>query len=204
MGIVGDSKSTLAAGGESGGTDWATRLIAELNADYNSSPGLRFEENVNTSGVRAFANGGDGSYMMSLRIDSGISAFTVKGYADYNLFLLNIGANDFVLGTSEADFKTYVQNAVNDLVGKYANAKILISKPWRRGYGAQADTMAGWIDDLIAANPGVLFFGDDERVWMEGGDDGATMTFDGIHHSDLGVTAKIAAVRVCTLALWGW
>jgi hypothetical protein len=33
----------------------------------------------------------------------------------------------------------------------------------------------------------------DERVWLEGGDDGATMTTDGVHYSSAGQTACAAA-----------
>jgi len=36
------------------------------------------------------------------------------------------------------------------------------------------------------ARPGVAYLGHDERVWLEGGDDGATMTTDGRHYSAAG------------------
>lgn len=46
--------------------------------------------------------------------------------------------------------------------------------------------MAGWIDAIIADYPGRCYAGHDERIWLEGGDNGATMTYDGTHYSAAG------------------
>lgn len=128
----------------------------------------------------------------------GVSGEGVAGIFDYvdanlaaapyaaTIVLLNAGSNDAAPGTIEATFKTEYQNIIDAYHTKWPTALIYCAKPWKRGYGAYCDTMSTWIDDLIAANPGVCFAGHDERVWMEGGDDGATMTYDGTHYSDAG------------------
>ena len=106
--------------------------------------------------------------------------------------MFNLGVNDWGGGLpDENTWKTGYQYIIDACVVKWPSAKIYIVKPWNRGYTASATTMAGWIDALIAANPGVVFAGHNEAVWLEGGDNGVTMTADGTHYSAAGNTEAI-------------
>lgn len=107
--------------------------------------------------------------------------------------LTNYGANDVMAMPTEATWKATAQSYIDQLVAYQAGARIYFAKPWRRGYAANCATLAGWIDDIVAANPGVAFVGHNENVWLEGGDDGATMTTDGVHYSEAG-NAAVAAL----------
>lgn len=109
--------------------------------------------------------------------------------------LSNFGANDVAALPAEATWKADYLAIIDAFVAKWPTAKFLITRPWRRGYAAECNTIAGWIDDIVAARPGVAFVGDDERVWLENGDDGATMTIDGTHYSSAGQLAGAAAKR---------
>lgn len=121
-------------------------------------------------------------------IDANIALHApLDGYVIRNTFLINIGAND-VLISDLSQWKTNYQYVISALVAKWPDAEIFLAKPWRRGYGARCDMVATWIDELIAANPSSCFVGHDERSWLEGGDDGATMTTDGLHYSVAGQT----------------
>lgn len=77
----------------------------------------------------------------------------------------------------------------------YPNAKIYISKVWRRTFNTECDTLAGWIDNIVAARSAFVFVADDERGWMKGADDGATMTTDGVHYSAAGETEKVNQMK---------
>lgn len=100
------------------------------------------------------------------------------------LALINLGVNDGI--PDETTWKTNYQYIIDAINVKWPDAKIYIAYPWKSGFETQATTQHGWIDDLIAANPGVVFSGHDEAVWLKGSDDGATMTTDGVHYSDAG------------------
>jgi len=190
MGIIGDSKSAVDINivGDPG---WAKKIFTDLNADYNSTPGLYFAEDT----PRNWAVGGWTSVNIAAAIDSFLTAHTLNSKNDYNIFLINLGTGDLFYGTSEADYKTAMLYIVDAVKVKYPNAICFISKPWRRGYNTEATTMAGWVDDIVAARSTFCYVGDDENVWMKGADDGATMTFDGVHYSVAGDLAKEAAVR---------
>lgn len=83
----------------------------------------------------------------------------------------------------------YIADAIH---AKYPNGRVFIARPWRRDYLAQANTQAGWTDEIVAARAGWCFVGPDERVWLEGGDDGVTMTTDGTHYSAAGIIEAAA------------
>lgn len=100
--------------------------------------------------------------------------------------LSNYGTNDLAVLPVEATWRANYQTIIDAIMAAQPGARIYIVKPWKRGYTANANTMAGWIDTIVAANPGVAFVGHDERTWLEGGDDGATMTIDGVHYSAAG------------------
>lgn len=140
-------------------------------------------------------------------IDNGWAGATVTSYAasiaarlaPYNPVnppsfeaLCNFGANDVSALPSEAAWKASYLAIVDAITAKWPQAKVRITKPWRRGYATQCNTLAGWIDDIVAARPGVAFVGDDERVWLENGDNGTTRTSDGVHPNAAGHAEKAA------------
>lgn len=107
------------------------------------------------------------------------------GIPDY--VLINFGANDVAALPSETIWKANYNMIIDALQAKWTNAKIYLMRPWRRNYGVECNTLASWIADIIAAQG--IYTGPDERIFLEGGDDGATMTVDGIHPSPAGVIA---------------
>jgi lysophospholipase L1-like esterase len=58
-------------------------------------------------------------------------------------------------------------------------------RAWRRDLDAECNTLAGWIDDIVALRSD-CHVGPDERVFLENGDDGATYTGDGTHPNAAG------------------
>lgn len=148
-----------------------------------------------------------GSNTVALRkssIDADLLALNASPYYQFLdhdgefLVLINLGAvtlNDAVMPDA-ATWKSDYQYIIDAIIARLPTSTVYIVKPWYAGYTANANTMAGWIDDLITANaalyPGQVILGHDERVWMEGGDNGATMTTDGLHYSTAGM-AECAA-----------
>jgi len=109
--------------------------------------------------------------------------------------LCNWGANDVNVLPAEATWKANYLAIIDACVAKWPQAKVYLTRPWRRGYAIQCNTLAAWIADIVAARPGIAFAGDDERVWLESGDNGAAMTSDGIHYSAAGQAAKALQVK---------
>lgn len=123
---------------------------------------------------------------------AGYTASTLKTYIDANLsgivgtantITINIGANDVGPLPAEATWKGNMTSIIDSLRTKWPGATIYVARPWRRGYGTECNTLADWIDDIVALYPNGVELGPDERVWLENGDDGATYTSDGIHYT---------------------
>lgn len=109
--------------------------------------------------------------------------------------LCNWGSNDSVVMPTEATFKANYLSIIDAVSAKWPTAKAYLTRPWRRGYDANCDTLATWIAAVVAARPGVAFVADDERVWMKGADNGATMSNDGAHYSAAGQAEKVVQAR---------
>lgn len=105
------------------------------------------------------------------------------------IVMINLGVNGMP-SQVEANAKNDMQIIIDAVKGKWPSVIIYISKPWKRGYDEESDTLADWIDDIVAANSGVCFVADNESVWLKGADDGATMTSDGVHYSAAGKVEK--------------
>ncbi len=104
---------------------------------------------------------------------------------DYSAVLLNWGANDVGSLPAEATWEADYLAIIDKVHAKAPNAKVYLMRPWRRGYDAEAATLHGWIDTIVAARA-FTYVGPDEAVWMKGADNGAAMTTDGIHYSTAG------------------
>jgi surface protein len=165
---IGDSKTYLAG--------WQPGLMTAL---YAADPAYGW----------GYINAGvGGATVLSIKdtIDATLAGITSSPVP---FILINLGAND-VGGPDAATWKSRYQYIIDACHVKYPSALIYLSKVWRRGYVAECAAMAGYINDLVAANTGVCFVADNENVWLEGGDDGATMTTDGVHYSATGNTTK--------------
>lgn len=105
--------------------------------------------------------------------------------ADY--VLVNIGANDATAGTSEANFKTAYGSILDKCHTKWPDARMYCMLVWVRNYLSQCNSVNTWIAEVIAdGRSSWAFVGPDERVFLEGGDDGVTYTADGIHPNHAG------------------
>ena len=111
--------------------------------------------------------------------------------------LANWGANDaqFLPGggwTPEITHDTWVAQYVailDELHARFPYAHIWLMRPWRRDLPTQCATLAAWIADVQAARPAFVSLGPDEGVWLENGDNGATLTDfatggSGVHYSE--------------------
>lgn len=107
----------------------------------------------------------------------------------------NLGVNDVFNGVlpNETTWKTNTLAILDAVNARYPNAAIYLMRPWKRGQGTAFDTMAGWVADVVALRA-FAHLGPDERVWLANGDDGATLTQDGIHPN--------AAGRLVERAVW--
>jgi lysophospholipase L1-like esterase len=109
------------------------------------------------------------------------------------VILLNLGVNDlgFTAPGSLPNQTTWQNNyiaIIDALNAQWPSVPIYLMKPWKQGFDANCDTLAGWIDNVIAARPAAAFAGPDERTWLKSGDNGATRTSDGVHYSAAGHT----------------
>lgn len=105
--------------------------------------------------------------------------------------LFNIGANDLGTGVTEAAWIANVGAVIDAVAAKWPGVLFYIMRPWKRGQDAAADTMAGWINSVVAAKA-TARLGPDERVWLKNGDDGVTYSGDGIHYNNAGETVCAA------------
>lgn len=113
--------------------------------------------------------------------------------------LIDIGVNDvgFVPPWSLPNQTTWQNNylsAIDQIHTQWPDAQIYLTKPWKQQSGGDDtvfDTMAGWIDNVIAARAAFVHEGDDERVWFE--PNVATYSDDGIHYNAAGQAAAAAA-----------
>lgn len=119
-----------------------------------------------------------------------VTLATVTNYIHYAL--INLGVNDVTAGLpDETTWKANYQTIIDAFKADWPGIKVYITKPWKRGFDTEVTALAGWIDDLVAANAGVCFVADNESTWLKGADDGVTMTTDGVHYSVAGNAEKI-------------
>jgi hypothetical protein len=182
VGILGDSKSTTAY-------NWGGALISHLNNDLFPGSGVYAAENLPRNwAVYAYTVA-----QVKSSIDSLLTGHAAYDYEKKNVFLINLGVNDYQSGLPvEATWKTNYLYIIDALVTAYPNAEIYISKPWMPGFDTSSDTMAGWIDDIVAARPANAKAGDDERAWED-----ESMLIPGSDHNNAaGLVAREAAIRV--------
>lgn len=109
----------------------------------------------------------------------------------YFFALLDLGVNDFPsipdipTVQDKATFKAAYISILDQLNTLRPGILVFCAYPWARTFDIQADIVAGWIAECIAVRS-FARVGHDERIWLKGNDDGATMTTDGTHYSVAG------------------
>jgi hypothetical protein len=128
------------------------------------------------------ATGGITAEGMASEIDADIAAIVAKGGSDPAWAQVNLGTNN-VYPLDEASYKAAMGYIIEALHTQWPDIKIFVPLIWRRDVPAACDTVDGWIGDIVSTYSAYAYVGHDERVWLKGGDNGATMTSDGIHYS---------------------
>lgn len=150
--------------------------------------------------------GGRGGYSVA---QTAANIADILRLADHAMFyapkyvLLNVGVNDvgFVTPWALPDQTTWKNNyrsVLSAIHTLWPLAQMFVTKPWKTQVGGDDtmwDTMAGWIDDLVAEQS-YLSAGDDERSWFE--PNVATYSDDGIHWNATGQAAA-AVIKQTTL-----
>lgn len=107
--------------------------------------------------------------------------------------LLNYGAIDVaampVQATYEADL-AYILDAIHIA---WPSCRVGVARVWRRTYGTECNTLAGYISNVVTPRNAWAFLGPDERVFLENGDNGVTYTTDGTHPNHAGYVLTAAA-----------
>ena len=102
--------------------------------------------------------------------------------------LVNLGANDFAAMPAIATWESEYGQILDAIHAKWPTARVYVALAWRQNQDANANTAAASIATLVAARSSWASLGHDERVWMKGSDNGATMSYDGTHYSTAGNT----------------
>jgi hypothetical protein len=191
VGVLGDSRSTQAA------NTWGADLITSLNADWAGSMVVA-EENP-----RTWASGGQDLSEAVGWIDDRISYHTLNPNVDKYIFFINFGIIEAV-GETEANFESNYLYIIDALRVKFPGCIIFLTYPWSANDPTRGATIKPYINDVIAARTGV-YAGDDEGVWAENGDNGATMYYDGLHYATpTGQAGKVVALLARLLAVVGY
>lgn len=164
---MGDSKTTPTYGA------WFTDILTQVQT---------YEAIENPSRL---ATSGWAVVDLKTNIDTALSARVNMP----DLVLINIGVNDVNSDVpDQTAWETNMAYVLDAIHTRWASTQVYIMRVWKRGAANQAGLNA--IDDTYI--PNVIstrawsHLGPDERVWLEGGDDGATMSTDGIHYSAAG------------------
>lgn len=177
--LLGDSKTALVPLGNT----WPADLTSALNSA--SAPLNWILSNKGLSG--ATVAGQAGTTILANLMD------TAGDPSSYVAVLVNLGVNDGIPVT-EATWKANYQDILTAIHAKLPSALVYLTRPWKTTGGTHWDTIAAYIDDLVAANA-FARLGDDERVWLKGSDNGATNTSDGTHYSAAGEAAAVTAKK---------
>lgn len=177
--ISGDSKSTATY-------DYVPTLLASLQTATNrywfERPAVRTYAlgSINVNGLRAIYD--------SNPLDTSLRVTDV---------LLNIGVNDVTDSAISATWQTDMNAILDALHTAYPTARIGVMRIWKRtdGHATWAAKIATIDDTYIPAciaGRSYCYLGPDERVWLENGDNGTTLTDDGIHANVAGRAVEAA------------
>ena len=176
--FIGDSKTLVDF------NTWPATLVATINGLAAPSP----QYSGDNIGAGATTAG-----FWATNIDTRLALDPHADKDNHVIVPYSIGVNDFGTAT-EAQWIADVETVADVVHARWPAALFYISRPWKRGFDATADTYAGWIATILAARS-FCRSGDDERVWLKGSDDGATNTTDGVHYSAAGQIEKAAQMK---------
>jgi lysophospholipase L1-like esterase len=163
---MGDSKSAV-------GNTWPDKLAAF----FAGSTGTKLQY---TNAAQA----GRGIVLAAPIIDATLAPAVVN--TDYPTVICNLGVNDFVGMPAQSVIEAAYLTIIDATKAKWPNVKMWLARPWKLGFDAAADLMAGYIANVQAQRSSFVSLGPDERVFIKGADNGASETVDGIHPSALG------------------
>lgn len=116
-------------------------------------------------------------------IDADLAAVSVTCHYAF----VNIGINDIANGlpADRAQVESDLKYVLDALHAKWPACRILVASIWSRNTAdGRHDTFDDvWIASVLSQCP-YAEVGVDERIWIEGGDDGVTNTYDGLHYSN--------------------
>ena len=111
--------------------------------------------------------------------------------------LINLGVNDITTTLpSESTWNANYLTIIDAIHVKWPTAKVYLMRPWLHGnpspsYDTECNTVADRIASIISERSSFVFAGPDERVWLKGSDDGASMTTDLTHYNAAGNTEVV-------------
>lgn len=181
----------------------ATRLFAIGDSKTNNFPGWPYYinqtfQNLGRWWVQKPAQYGAGGLTTAIA-KAAIDAQLASRTDIPNYVIINLGANDVTAGDPGATWLTNTEYICAAIHAKYPFAPIYLTKIWCRNTGLQAAGIAainGYIDTIVAdPNYNYVHVGVNEADFLPGGDDGATMTSDGVHPNALGCAAWVSALQ---------
>jgi hypothetical protein len=191
VGVLGDSRTASTLYGE-----WPVALIAGLNSDYAGDM-VFTEENP-----RNWAVNGYDIAEAAAAIDGWLTSHSAELNVDKFVFFINFGIIESV-GETEANFKSNYLYIIDALQTKFPGCVIFVTYPGAGTAPTRHDTLAPWLNDIIASRSNV-YAGDDEETQFEGADNYATYYYDGLHYNAAAHALKPVKLRERTLAVLGW
>lgn len=180
----GDSKSMLATGVGLNEEVWQYHLFR--------ATGFRcrlWDIGTPTYAMGSLARGSATTTDMQAAIDADLAVM----FKAPSAILVNIGSADYVFGLPvEATFKSNYAYIIDAFHTKFPLAIVYCATPWYDAKDAEANTVHGWIGDVLATRSWAAR-GPDERSVIKAGDEGVTNTSDGLHYSKAGSIAWAAA-----------
>jgi lysophospholipase L1-like esterase len=176
--IFGDSKSHVA-----GSVTWLPQASGQ--AEYRAGPGWTYVD-AGVSGATVVSTvTGIAAILAAMPAAAGARTITA---------LINLGVNDLNTALpAEAIWEANYLAILDAIVAKWPTARVWVMRPWKQGFDANCDVLAGWIATLVAARPAFVALGPDERIFYKAADNGVANTTDGIHPSVAGNVAIVAA-----------
>jgi hypothetical protein len=142
---------------------------------------LARDQAIQVEAIRIAVNGAT-TAAMKATVDADLAAVSSRVTPSFVLY--NLGVNDMGDLSNKALWQTNTAYIFDAFHAKWPASKVYAAHVWKQGFDAQAATLVGWLDELKTGREAWLFDGHDERVWLKGSDDGATMSYDGIHYSN--------------------
>lgn len=190
----GDSKTREVVGASNNQAIWQYDLAVWTGCRYIQSPGSSTVAGY--SGTGWLGENGTTVALRKAAVDVDLAAISIPP----TVILFNLGSNDAFVGDAvsgnAATWKANLAYIWNAMHTKWPEAQIWYSETWRQGFDTESDTLATWYA-AVASGRDYVHKCDNERDWVKGSDDGATMFWDGIHFSVAGSRQKARLAAGC-------